>query len=124
MDPRDQWHALALYAMNALSGDRRPMVTTNLVLLESYTGLVGRIARTAIARLHDAVQRSVLIRVERIDVTIEEMAWQMFLRHDDKTFSMTDCTSFIVMEQLGLDTAFAFDRHFRQAGFRTLPEAA
>jgi predicted nucleic acid-binding protein len=31
--------------------------------------------------------------------------------------SLVDCVSFTVMKDLGLTTAFAFDRHFEQAGF-------
>jgi predicted nucleic acid-binding protein len=47
----------------------------------------------------------------------------VFVDTDDKDFSYTDCTSFAVMQLLGLDTAFAFDQHFRQFGFVCLPEA-
>jgi uncharacterized protein len=32
-----------------------------------------------------------------------------------------DATSFVVMERLGLRTAFAFDRHFAQYGLTVLP---
>lgn len=123
MDPRDQWRDRALQAMEVLKTDRRVLVTTNLVLMEAYTGLVGRIAHAAIARLRTMVMESRLIRVKRVDELIEELAWKKFIRHDDKTWSFVDCTSFIVMEQLGLTTAFSFDHHFRQAGFQIFPTA-
>lgn len=35
---------------------------------------------------------------------------------DDKNWSFTDCTSKVVMEQLGVKAAFAFDHHFHQFG--------
>jgi len=33
------------------------------------------------------------------------------------TYTLMDATSFVVMERLGITTAFAFDHHFRQYGF-------
>jgi len=46
----------------------------------------------------------------------QRAAWKLFKKHDDKEFSFTDCTSFVVMERLGLLYAFAFDEHFEQTG--------
>ncbi len=39
----------------------------------------------------------------------------------DKRWSLTDCTSFAVMRQLGITKAFSFDHNFEQAGFERLP---
>jgi len=38
----------------------------------------------------------------------------------DKPWSLTDCISFVVMEQLGLVDALSADHHFEQAGFNIL----
>jgi predicted nucleic acid-binding protein len=121
MDSHDQWREPALRIMNRLRSQRHPLVTSNLVLMEAYTGLVGRIQRSAIAKLRTTVSVSSFTRVERVDALIEELAWQMFMRYDDKDIGMVDCTSFAIMEQLGLTYAFTFDRHFAQMGFQTLP---
>jgi uncharacterized protein len=37
-----------------------------------------------------------------------------------RSLSLVDCVSFVVMRQMGLDTAFVFDRHFRNQGFHCL----
>jgi uncharacterized protein len=44
------------------------------------------------------------------------LAWKTFEQFDDKNRSFTDCTSKVVMEQLSVRVAFAFDHHFRQFG--------
>ena len=38
----------------------------------------------------------------------------------DKEWSLTDCISFVVMEDEGLREALTGDRHFEQAGFVAL----
>lgn len=121
LDPRDQWHQAAASTMAGVGAVGRPLVTSNLVLMEVYTGLVGRVQRSAIARFRSSVRESSSVRVERVDEFTEEMAWELFMRYDDKAVGLVDCTSFAIMEQLGLATAFTFDRHFRQVGFQTLP---
>ena len=54
-----------------------------------------------------------LIRVMDAD---ERKAWKMFQRYRDKRFSFVDCASFVLMQRLGIDSAFAFDEEFRQLG--------
>jgi predicted nucleic acid-binding protein len=38
----------------------------------------------------------------------------------DKDWSVTDCVSFVVMEQHGMKEALTADHHFAQAGFHAL----
>lgn len=37
-----------------------------------------------------------------------------------KHWSLTDCISFVVMQQRGIRQALTFDRHFEQAGYEAL----
>jgi len=59
--------------------------------------------------------------IVRIGQTTFDAAWSLFEARKDKAWSFTDCTSFTVMEELGLETALAFDDDFKRAGFATLP---
>jgi uncharacterized protein len=38
----------------------------------------------------------------------------------DKSWSLTDCISFAVMNDRGITRAMAYDHHFEQAGFEAL----
>ena len=51
-----------------------------------------------------------------------EKGWEIFVKYRDKAFSCTDCTSFALMERVGMIEVFAFDEHFKQYGnFIVLP---
>jgi len=49
-----------------------------------------------------------------------ERAQGLFCSRADKSWSLTDCTSFVIMEDRGIRDALTGDRHFEQAGFRAL----
>lgn len=59
-----------------------------------------------------------LVRVTEED---EQAALDLIARYRDKSFSLTDATSFVVMERLGITHAFSFDDDFRQYGWTVLP---
>jgi predicted nucleic acid-binding protein len=42
---------------------------------------------------------------------------ELFSQRPDKSWSLTDCISFIVMEEHGITEALTADRNFEQAGF-------
>lgn len=60
------------------------------------------------------------IQMEWIAENRFSQARDFLLKHEDKAYSFTDCTSFVVMEELKLTQALASDRHFKQAGFKPL----
>ena len=61
------------------------------------------------------------------DITIVPLGDDLYLRalrlfgeRPDKKWSLTDCSSFLVMEERGITSALTTDRHFAQAGFLPL----
>jgi uncharacterized protein len=46
-----------------------------------------------------------------------DRAVRFFANRHDKSWSLTDCTSFIVMKDLAIGEALTADHHFAQAGF-------
>ena len=47
-------------------------------------------------------------------------ALDQYERRPDKDWSLTDCLSFLLMEERGITEALTADHHFEQAGFRAL----
>lgn len=45
----------------------------------------------------------------------------LFEQRPDKSYSFTDCTSFVVMRREKIERAVALDVHFSQEGFSVLP---
>jgi predicted nucleic acid-binding protein len=73
------------------------------------------------SELGNRLLRSPTVQLVHVDEGLFFDAWRYFMQHADKTFSLTDCISFVLMERMGIQTALAFDHHFIQAGFEKLP---
>lgn len=92
------------------------MVTTNLIVIETLNLIKQRLTYQQAVEIGKKMFNPKIIHVIKItDEDITE-AWRIFQRYDDKGYSFTDCTSFVVMERLKIPAAFAFDEHFRQYG--------
>ena len=50
-------------------------------------------------------------------------AVERYSQRIDQRWSVTDCASFLIMEERGITDALAHDRDFVQAGFRALLRA-
>ena len=123
-DAADQNHMQARSFQQLARQENIRLVTTNYVLAEAYTWIRLHLGHKQAVNFGKTIQASKLVTVIRVDVSQEQEAWTIFVRHADKTYSYTDCTSFAVMKQLSLDRAFAFDRHFSQFGFQLVPGTA
>lgn len=95
--------------------------TTDYVLDETLTLLRVRVGHNPAVEFGQVVLASKVVKTVSITRELWQKAWEMFKRYDDKEFSFTDCTSFVVMKEMQLTTALAFDHHFVQMGFVTLP---
>ena len=97
-------------ARQALSGDRS-LVTTDHVLVETWTLLRWRLGRAAAERFWDALRGGVA-RIEPIGRADLDVAWEIGLAFPDQDFSFVDRTSFAVMQRLGVLRVATFDDDF------------
>jgi predicted nucleic acid-binding protein len=116
---KDRHHGAAVKFLK--SAPHLRFVLTNLVLGELATRLRARAGpEKAVAIVRDLLQ-SRRYEVVFIDRVLMEAALGKMAQYRDKALSLPDCASFALMEQLGLDTAFAFDADFRDCGYQVLP---
>lgn len=98
-------------ARDILSEELEPLVTTDHVLLETWLLLRHRIHRAAADGFWDGL-RSGVANLEVVLASDLESAWRIGETFPDQDFSITDRTSFAVMERLGLRRVAAFDDDF------------
>jgi uncharacterized protein len=118
---RDQHHGTALQHWNTVFHSLPPLFTTWYVFNEVVTFFNSRGHHGKAEQLGDMLLNSSYIQLVHVDESLFRAGWEYMRRHKDKEYSLTDCISFLVMQTWGISVAFAFDLHFRQAGFRTLP---
>ena len=106
--------------MFARVGDHEQVLTTNLVVGETWTLLRRRDShRTAIGyidRVGVLVSAAKLV-VHAVTAEDESRAWRWLRRHDEREYSFVDAASFEVMRARRLREVLAFDNDFAAAGF-------
>ncbi len=115
-DESDEWHGVARKLYPQLLASSR-LITTNLVLAETYTLIRYELGWTAAMTFLERVKSSPRIEVERAGSELEAAAEEILKRYRDHPFSYTDAVSFAVMKARSITEAFTFDRHFATAGF-------
>ncbi len=93
------------------------VVTTEFVLLETSNFFTRPSLRSRFVELMARVASSRRTRIVPATHALYVEGLALFAKRPDKEWSLTDCTSFVVMRRLGLREALTGDRHFRQAGF-------
>lgn len=97
------------------------LVTTSFVFDDVVTYFNCRRRHDKALELGNMLLNSSTVKMELVDEPLFRAGGDMLVQHSDKTWSLTDCISLLVMRRPGLQEAWAFDRHFEQAGFRRIP---
>lgn len=114
-------HERARAALAELIAEGVALFTSNYVFAETYTALMVRVGRSEAIEWGRRFRASSAIDLVHLDRPIEERAWEILERHDDKRWSYVDATSFALIERDGGEEAFAFDADFVQRGLRVVP---
>ena len=117
---RDRLHSRA----RAVAADlgSATIVTTQMALVEVLDHLSGRgeqRRRLAVRMVRELEARPDVEVVPQTDAQFRA-AVERYAARPDQTWSLTDCASFLVMEERDITEALAYDRDFEQAGFTAL----
>ncbi len=119
-NPKDQFHSVSLRLSETIAEKGHRLVTTSAVLLEIGNSLAKQRFRDACVRLMDSLQNDENVEIVSFSTSLFDAALALFQNRMDKEWSLTDCISFVVMEQFGIPQALTPDNHFEQAGFIAL----
>ncbi len=120
LNRREELHERAAAVAESLAPFR--IVTTQMVLVETLNGVsrggeyLRRLAAQFIRELKSDPD------IEIVDQTPSQFgaAFERYEARLDHRWSLTDCASFLLMEERGIREALAHDRDFVQAGFVAL----
>jgi Predicted nucleic acid-binding protein, contains PIN domain len=113
---RDTYHGEAIRFRDSCLKTGEALITSDYVLDETYTIIRLRAGHNIAVQFGEDIRASKLLRIEYVTPEIIELAWRVFKTFADHDFSFTDCTSFMLMDRLGINTVFTFDTHFREYG--------
>jgi len=117
INPRDAAHAAAV----AFSTTGTPnLVTTAFVLIELADGIGSTADRHLFQVILDDLQQNPRATIVPPTQDLLQRGIELYLKRPDKKWSLTDCISFVVMQDHGLTEALTGDHHFEQAGFVAL----
>jgi len=113
----DEAHAKAQAQAADLSGR---LYTSVWVLTEVADAMATPGRRERFLPLLQFLRASPLVTIVPAEQTVFDRGAALYDQRSDKAWSLTDCISFVIMQDHGLHDALTGDHHFEQAGFNVL----
>ena len=119
-DLSDSFHAEASRIADQLKQRNTILVTSDYVLDETITWLRYHTSHKIAADFAAQLMSSQVTDIIYIDENVFSRTVALFRKFHDQKFSLTDCSSFVLMQTHRIKQVFAFDVHFATAGFELL----
>jgi len=120
-DRDDAHHLKAASIYPTLLKTQRRLITSNLVIAESYILILNELGHQAAIHYLEAIKTSPRILKIYSNEDLESEAEELLIRYSDQDFSYADAVSFAIMKREKIKKAFSFDSHFLTAGFINIP---
>ena len=114
----DEAHASAVRTFQRLTADGEELLTHNYVVVECTALAQRRLGSRAVADLHDVVLP--LIDQVWVDEPLHRRAVEANRAAGRRAISLVDWTSFLVMRDRSIGSAWAYDDDFDREGFATV----
>jgi predicted nucleic acid-binding protein len=98
---------------------KKQLFTNNYVIVECLSLVQRRLGLEFVRYLQ--LEILPLIEVDWLTEGQHNLAIQHILKSNRRNLSLVDCSAFGTMRRLGIETAFTFDSHFREEGFKAIP---
>ncbi|CCH99301.1 MAG: type II toxin-antitoxin system VapC family toxin [Microcystis aeruginosa K13-05] len=120
VDTRDSLHQSSVAITDEL--DIFLSVTSEMVLTELLNALSGRggYLRDAALDIVDKLHQDSSVEIIPQTSQLFTEALLFYRQRRDKSYSLTDCASMLIMRQQNISDVLTFDRHFQQEGFNAL----
>jgi predicted nucleic acid-binding protein len=115
--PNDLLHSKAKALAAAHQGG---VLTTEFVLVEVGNFFCRGNSRTVFRTMVENLRAAEDIEIVPASANLFDQGFALFNSRPDKEWSLTDCTSFVVMRERAITEALTADHHFEQAGFVAL----
>lgn len=106
---------------HALDHPPGPLVTSSYVFDETVTLAQARLGHRRAVAVGRVLLDPAVVELLSVLPADERASWALFQERPDKSYSFTDCTSFVLMRREKIATAVALDQHFSQEGFAVIP---
>lgn len=117
----DQNHQKAIEHWQSLDKKSLKLTTTSYIFDEVVTFFNSHNLHSKAVEVGKRLINSSVVQFIHINEDIFFSAWDLFQKYQDKSYSLTDCISFIIMWNLEVNNVLTFDQHFSQAGFNKTP---
>lgn len=117
VNSRDKYHQAA---KNVAAQIAPPFITSEAVLFELGNVLARPPHRQLAIQTLRMIRTDVAIEIVTVDPDLFNQTVAFYQSRPDKAWGLTDCSSFVIMQQRALREALTADKHFEQAGFKNL----
>lgn len=118
LNRKDPWHKTAT-SLFPLLKEVTHTITTEAILIETGNALAS-IDRGLATSFIESCYNTPSLDIIPVNSDIFHEGLDLYKKHQDKSWGMTDCISFYVMKELNILHAMTNDLHFTQAGFIAL----
>lgn len=116
----DQYHLHAVALLPRVQSAAEVLVTE--AVLTELGNALSTFDRSAAVQFIDQCYETPNIRVVSVDTSLFRRAVGLYRARQDKEWGLTDCISFVTMQDEHYVEALTADRHFLQAGFHPIME--
>jgi hypothetical protein len=116
----DSFHQQAVQLASELEAAKTRLITTRAVIFEIGNALAKQRYRQAAVKLLNALEADPNVEIIPLSEDLYARAIKLYRERPDKEWGLTDCVSFVVMQEREITEALTTDEHFEQAGFHVL----